>query len=149
MRWQSPIESSDYEGLQLDTRAVDNTDKTLNPFQGYSDEKAYLSQTTEIRGPPRSNNSTATTSDGVGSAGTGDSSESSKPKKRICGLRRPSFWILFSVLLAIIIVAAIVGGLVGGRHSSAANSIAHDPASAAPSSPASNSSLSYVLLRCP
>lgn len=145
---QSPIESSDYEGLQLDTRAVDNTDKTLNPFQGYSDEKAYLSKTTEIRGPQRSHDFTATTGDGVGSAGTGDSVVSSEPKRRICGLRRQFFWILFSVLFAVIVVAAIVGGLVGGRHSSAANPTALAPAPAAPNSSAPTPSLSYALLRC-
>ncbi|SLM37184.1 hypothetical protein LPUS_06915 [Lasallia pustulata] len=142
---KSPVDSSDYEGLQLDTRAVDNTDKTLNPFQGYSDEKAYLSQTTAIRGPPRSNNSAATTTDGVVSAVTDDSIASPEPKKRICGLRRQTFWILLSVILAIAVVAAIVGGLVGGlRHSSAAKSNAHAPAPAATSSSAPTPTLAPV-----
>ena len=150
MPWQSPIDSSDYEGLQLDTRAVDNTDKNLNPFQGYGDEKAYLSQSTEARGRQRSPKSTATTTDGAGSAGTEDSIVPPEPKKRRCGVRRRTFCILFGVILAITIAAAIVGGVVGGRrHPSATKSTSHAPAPAAPSPSASPANLPYVLVRVP
>ena len=41
--------------------------------------------------------------------------------RRICGLRRGVFWLLFGIVLAVVIVAAVVGGVVGGtRHSSGA-----------------------------
>ena len=59
-----------------------------------------------------------------------------EPKpRRICGLRRRTFWIVFVVLLALVIVAAIVGGVVGGmKHSSDTSppSTSAAPASAAP-----------------
>lgn len=39
--------------------------------------------------------------------------------RRICGLRRGMFWLMFGIVLAVVIVAAVVGGVVGGtRHSS-------------------------------
>lgn len=53
--------------------------------------------------------------------------------RRICGLRRRTFWILFMVVLAVIIAAAIVGGVVGGmKHSSSDISAPTTPAPAAP-----------------
>ncbi len=53
--------------------------------------------------------------------------------RKICGLRRRTFWILFMALLAVIIAAAIVGGVVGGmKHSSSDTSASSTPASAAP-----------------
>lgn len=50
--------------------------------------------------------------------------------RRICGLRRRAFLILFIVLLAVIIVAAIVGGVVGGTKQSSSGTSAPAPAAA-------------------
>lgn len=38
-----------------------------------------------------------------------------KPEPRkICGMRRRNFWILFAIVLGIIVIAAIVGGAIAG-----------------------------------
>lgn len=53
--------------------------------------------------------------------------------RRICGLRRRTFWILFVVVLAVIIAAAIVGGVVGGTRTS--SSAISAPSTTAPVAP--------------
>lgn len=53
--------------------------------------------------------------------------------RRICGLRRRTFSILFMALLAVIIAAAIVGGVVGAMDHSSSNIAT--PASPAPAAP--------------
>ena len=61
-----------------------------------------------------------------------------KPR-RICGMRRRTFWILFTILLAVIVVAAIVGGVIGGMkhpsNTSAPSTTAAPAAAAAPTTP--------------
>ena len=138
-RIQSPVNGGDYEGLQVDTRAKDSTDKHLDPQKGpqakrdsgkldddgaYLDEKQIASVSECERGgqSPISPGATLVadpetpypkTMDSVVAVGSG-----SPPKPRvwkICGLRRRNFWILFGAILALIIVASIIGGVLGGR----------------------------------
>lgn len=45
-----------------------------------------------------------------------------EPKRRkICGLRRRNFWILFAVILAMVIAAAIIGGAIAGTRKTASS----------------------------
>ena len=136
---QSPANGGDYEGLQVDTRAKDSTDKHLDPQKGpqvkrdsaelndheaYLNEKQIASVSESERGgqSPISPGATLVadpetpypkTMDSVVAVETG-----SPPKPRvwkICGLRRRNFWILFGAILAVIIVASVTGGVLGGR----------------------------------
>ena len=61
----------------------------------------------------------------------------SKPKRRkICGLRRRNFWILFAVIFAMIVAAAIIGGAIAGTRKTASSSTEPDTT---PASPAASS----------
>ena len=139
----------DYEGLQLDTRAREVTDKHLDPakpFQlkpsrdsrgdqkyGYFnekevgfDEKGQTQMHVSASDSPTSPSSTM-----VG----GDTPQDYRPKgvdeivgrppppkeRKICGLRPPYFWTLFAVCLSLVIAAAIVGGVLGARNRNASN----------------------------
>lgn len=63
--------------------------------------------------------------------------------RRICGLRRGLFWLMFGVVLALVIVAAVVGGVVGGSRHSSKPSVA--PGSNPPAVPANpNMPVEYV-----
>lgn len=108
---QSPVERNVYEGLQLDMRekrgfdehsAWTGSDKLKKELEGlqaspvathgnhYYRSPARPVQVEEVVTDPRAN------------------------ERRICGMRRKAFWILFSVILAIIVIAAVIGGAVGG-----------------------------------
>ncbi|KAL8832951.1 MAG: hypothetical protein Q9170_004632 [Blastenia crenularia] len=135
---QPPAPRLDYEGLELDTRAGDGLDKHLDhtkplpdlrKWQDEEENKRYLNEKQMIQAHevPQSSPTSPESSMGVLSPlGTeqksfGDSMGSPpEPRaRRICGLRRGIFWLLFGIVLAVIIVAAVVGGVVGGtRHSS-------------------------------
>ena len=56
-----------------------------------------------------------------------------EPKRRkICGLRRRNFWMLFAMILAMIVAAAIIGGAIAGTRKTASPSTSPDAASASP-----------------
>ncbi|MCJ1226336.1 hypothetical protein MMC12_002986 [Toensbergia leucococca] len=125
---KSPIERTDYEGLQLDTRAKENWEKTLDvkdakAFAGYHhyiDEKALPEEKEAIGGPEFLTTPTtiASATDAI-KAATIDERGSETKIKRIYGVRRKTFWIIFGLALTIVILTAIVGGAVGAtRHSS-------------------------------
>ena len=165
--WQSQSDKKarwDYGGLEVDTRAADNTDKHLDPYRvpkpkrPSEDNDIYLHEK-EIHVEEResgqdSPSSTGSPIDGGTMGGatmvpetpctpgkpcthegnTGrpclysyDSDVKEKPlemvvqvsppepkPRKICGMRRRNFWILFAVVLGIIVIAAIVGGAIAG-----------------------------------
>ncbi|KAL8819577.1 MAG: hypothetical protein Q9223_002021 [Gallowayella weberi] len=120
----------DYEGLELDTRAGDGADKHLDHtkplpdlkrWQEEEDDKRYLDekqiiQTNEVpQSSPNSPDSLSPYSKGI------HDPMGSPPEprtRRICGLRRGLFWLMFGIVLALVIVAAVVGGVVGGTRRS-------------------------------
>ena len=136
---QSPVNGGDYEGLQVDTRAKDSTDKHLDPQKGpqlkrdwsdvddgeaYLNEKQIASVGQIERGgqSPISPGNTLVADPETPYPKTMDSDvairSGSPPEPRvwkICGLRRRNFWILFGTILAVIIVVSIIGGVLGGR----------------------------------
>ena len=141
---QSPVDAWDYEGLQLDTRAKENLDKTLDDSkpQGFMDDdfddtNNYLNEkqahrdmvtTQEFLGPGSPDSAFGpTASPGISPLTPGmpnpkklvesvTTAPGSPPplKRRICGLRPRHFWELFALALMVVITAAIIGGVVGG-----------------------------------
>lgn len=131
---QAPVDRTDYEGLQLDTRAKDETEKHLDaepelespqsPEQYQADcldEKAIIAQreaeegrrsraamtnVEEAQSPltPRAERLNHTGLEAVIPA--------TEPRvRRICGLRQKHFLISFVLILAIVILAAVLGGV--------------------------------------
>lgn len=132
------MNGGDYEGLQVDTRAEDSTDKHLDPQKGphglgdwgdLDDDDAYLNEkqiatvdhNEKDEESPISPGATLVadpesphpkTIDDVVAIEPGSPPE---PKvRRICGMRRRNFWIVFGVILAVVIAASIIGGVAGG-----------------------------------
>ena len=142
LRLQAPVDRTDYEGLQLDTRARDESAKDhTNPHElespqspdnyhlDYSDEKAMIARreaeeaskagmaaaVQEAPSPMTSNG------DRYSSAGLeAVIDEPPRPRvQRICGLRQIHFWISFCLILAIIVIVAIIGAVVArSKHTS-------------------------------
>jgi len=109
---QSPVERSDYEGLQVDMRekrGFDSHQALTSSAKLKELEGLQASPTTPMGMPFRFSEKPALIDDLVAEP---------KPKDhRICGMRRKSFWIFFGMILGIIIIAAIIGGAVGGTRS--------------------------------
>ncbi|KAL8691677.1 MAG: hypothetical protein Q9218_003152 [Villophora microphyllina] len=149
---QSPIERYSHEGLELDTRAGDGSDKHLDhskplpdlkKWQEEEENSRYLNEKQMIQAHevPQSSPTSAESSMGMMSPQTPqrkmmDDPMGSPPEprtRRICGLRRGIFWLLFALVLALVIVAAVVGGVVGGtRHSQSNNGVDQGASSATP-----------------
>ena len=133
---QAPVDSSDYEGLQLDTRARDQTEKDLDtsqeatsqfsPDQYHSvwDDKKLLwareagevrdtrSPTSDVPAPVSGISTRAPTFPTINN----DSEPlSTRKPQRICGLRPIWFWILLTTILASMVIAAILGGVLTAR----------------------------------
>ena len=144
---QSPIDPSDYQGLQLDTRAIENQDKDLDSAkpQGLLDDdfdhpENYVNEKQAHSGVVPHEFVSPTTpgfTNQIGGSGpspvtpvkpeqTEDSlssePDSQLPEQRICGLRRRHFWELFGFVLVIVLTAAVVGGVVGGLRRNNGNS---------------------------
>ena len=94
----SPMEPSDYHGLQLDTRAKDNRNKSVDP------RKAFIAEVEakELGGRPSCTSAASTVDPPLGAG-----------EKRTCGLPRRYFWIILTGVLIIVILAAVIGGVVG------------------------------------
>ncbi|KAI4199226.1 MAG: hypothetical protein LQ348_001922 [Seirophora lacunosa] len=151
---QPPAPRLDYEGLEVDTRAGDGLDKHLDPskplpdlrkWQEEEENKRYLNEKQMIQAHevPQSTPTSPDSTMGVPSPhgteqkGFGDPMGSPpEPRiRRICGLRRGIFWLMFGIVLAVVIVAAVVGGVVGGtRHSSSPSKVDQDTKTPAPAS---------------
>ncbi|KAL8948953.1 MAG: hypothetical protein Q9222_004905, partial [Ikaeria aurantiellina] len=149
---QSPAPRQDYEGLELDTRAGDGTDKHLDHskplpdlrrWQEEEENRRYLNEKQMIQAHemPQASPTSPSSAGGVLSPQmsqhkTLNDSMGSPPEprtRRICGLRRGLFWLMFGVVLALVIVAAVVGGVVGGtRHSSSGGGDDSAPSNTAP-----------------
>lgn len=135
----------DYEGLQLDTRAKDSTEKHLNPLKApqglrdpddsdneddfpryVSEKQAAVDTPAAVSCPTTSTTSTTAELRGNPIPVLPDDIAGSNPEskvRRTCGMRHRHFWIVFGIVCAIIISAAVIGGAVGGtRHSSSASS---------------------------
>ncbi|MCJ1266135.1 hypothetical protein MMC22_006017 [Lobaria immixta] len=136
---KSPVDRVEYEGLQLDTRAKDSREKHLDPLsaprrlrgQDDSDNEDDIlceKQAVVDISPtsPSSPSSTGSVDRGTPVPILPDKSAGWPPApkvRRICGVRRRNFWIIFGVILAIVVAAAVIGGVVGGtRHSSSSGS---------------------------
>lgn len=153
-RQQSPGPRLEYEGLEVDTRAGDGLDKHLDhtkplpdlrKWQEEEDDRHYLNEKQMIQSyevPSSTPNSPGSSIGVLSPHGTDQKGfgalHGSPPEpraRRICGLRRGIFWLLFGIVLAVVIVAAVVGGVVGGtRHSS--SSVGPGPAPASENVPA-------------
>ncbi|KAL8852779.1 MAG: hypothetical protein Q9221_002409 [Calogaya cf. arnoldii] len=138
--------SANYEGLELDTRAGDGAEKHLDHtkplpdlkrWQDEEENKRYLNekQFIDAHEVPQSSPTTDTSMGALSPRGPPPKGFNhpvgSPPEprtRRICGLRRGLFWLMFGIVLALIIVAAVVGGVVGGTRQSSKPS--PDPASA-------------------
>ncbi|KAL9016972.1 MAG: hypothetical protein Q9185_005667 [Variospora sp. 1 TL-2023] len=151
---QPPAPRLDYEGLEVDTRAGDGLDKHLDPskplpdlrkWQEEEENKCYLNEKQMIQAHevPQSTPTSPDSSMGVLSPqvteqkGFGDPMGSPpEPRtRRICGLRRGTFWLIFGIVFAVVIVVAVVGGVVGGtRRASSASNDDQDPGKPAPAS---------------
>ncbi|KAL8735236.1 MAG: hypothetical protein Q9181_002912 [Wetmoreana brouardii] len=138
---QSPAQRLSHEGLELDTRAGDGHDKHLDhskplpdlrKWQEEEENRRYLNEKQMIQAHevPQSSPTSPESSMGVLSPQGPqpkmfDDPMGSPPAprtRRICGLRRGMFWLMFGIVLALVIVAAVVGGVVGGtRRSSNSN----------------------------
>lgn len=112
---QSPVERGDYEGLQLDMREK----------RGFDNHQAWTSSDKlkkELEGlqasPVATHGNHYYRSAGRPALAEEVVTDPKANDRRICGMRRRAFWILFSIILAIIAIAAIIGGAVGGtrRH---------------------------------
>ena len=117
-RGQSPVEASEYAGLELDTRATNTTERDLDdsriisPGSDPAEERGEKASMVEVgaRAVARSQ----TTPHLMTS--TLDEEMPHAPNARevkIYGLRRRYFWIIFAMVLILIILAAVVGGVVG------------------------------------
>lgn len=144
----------DYEGLEVDTRAGDGLDKHLDPskplpdlrkWQEEEENKCYLNEKQMIQAHevPQSTPTSPDSSMGVLSPQATEQKEFGDPMgsppeprtRRICGLRRGTFWLIFGIVFAIVIVVAVVGGVVGGtRRASSASNDDQDPGKPAPAS---------------
>ncbi|KAL9030320.1 MAG: hypothetical protein Q9196_001548 [Gyalolechia fulgens] len=130
---QLPAHRLDYEGLELDTRAGDGADKHLDhtkplpdlrKWQHEEENNRYLNEKQMIQAHeiPLSSPTSPQSSMGVRSplatqaiAFADPVGSPPEPRlRRICGLRRGIFWLVFGIVLAVVIVAAVVGGVVGG-----------------------------------
>ncbi|MCJ1285772.1 hypothetical protein MMC26_005113 [Xylographa opegraphella] len=131
-----PVDSSDYEGLQLDTRARDQIEKDLDTSQdmkgpispdpyhlGWDDEKKLLwareareardaSATCDEAGPVSAISTRAPT---FPTLSNDNETLSSRKPQRICGLRPGWFWTILALILASMIIAAILGGVLTAR----------------------------------
>ncbi|KAL8659346.1 MAG: hypothetical protein Q9202_007170 [Teloschistes flavicans] len=155
---QSPAQRYSHEGLELDTRAGDGYEKHLDHSKPLPDlrkwnqeeENArYLNEKQMIQAHevPQSSPTSPESSMGMMSPQTPqrkmmDDSIGSPPAprtRRICGLRRGTFWLLFAIVSALIVVAAVVGGVLGGIRRSQSNDAASrgapSPAPAAGNAP--------------
>ena len=108
---QSPVERGDYEGLQVDTREK----------RGFDDHQAWMSSDKlkkELEGlqasPVATHGNHYYRPGGKAELVDENVVDLKANERRICGMRRKVFWILFGVILAIITTAAIIGGAVGG-----------------------------------
>lgn len=135
---QPPTQRFSHEGLELDTRAGDGHEKHLDhskplpdlrKWQEEEENRRYLNEKQMIQAHeiPQTSPTSPESSMGVLSPQEPQSKMIDDPMgsppeprtRRICGLRRGIFWLLFAIVLALVIVAAVVGGVVGGtRHSS-------------------------------
>lgn len=126
----------------MDTRAGDGLDKHLDSskptpdlrkWQQEEDNQRYLNEKQMIQAHelPQSSPTSPDSSMGVLSPHETEQKGFGEPMgcppeprtRRIWGLRRGIFWLMFGIVLAVVIVAAVVGGVVGGtRHSSSSSS---------------------------
>ena len=157
------MEDWHYGGLEVDQRIQEGRDKQIDPSQPPprlrkydedDDHGRYLNEKQMIYSHeiPQSTPTSATSESSMDSLGP----ETPKPKgidksvlpplpprdQRICGLRRRSFWVLFTVALLLIVAAAVVGGVVGGmrRTASSGSSTNSTTTSSAPAALPSSSS---------
>lgn len=138
---QSPGDKGDYEGLQLDTRAREITDKHLDPAKpfklgrtrdsqerkhGYFNEKEVgFDEKGRMQMHMSANSPTSPSSTMVGGETPHDLHYKSidgfvgKPpppeNRKICGLQRRTFWIVFSTCFVAVVAAAVIGGVLGAR----------------------------------
>ena len=146
---QSPIEPSDYAGLQVDTRAQaeqaqaeqaqadanrkDSVDKsassTMSHHPRYVDEKGFLNgmgDEESLSSAPGYGAPIPKIDPTMKEAIQRQSQQQPPPKERlVCGMRRKKLLILIGAILAIVVVAAVVGGVVGSRNAS--NAAAETP----------------------
>ncbi|KAL9123166.1 MAG: hypothetical protein Q9187_000282 [Circinaria calcarea] len=163
MTEKAPVDRTDYEGLQLDTRAKDETEKHLDaepelespqsPEQcqvDCLDEKAIIAQREAEEG--RRSRAAMTTVEEAQSPltprvehlshnGLEAVIPATQPRvRRICGLRQKHFLISFVLILAIVILAAVLGGVAAKvrRDSGAVSAAGTTPST--PTGPSNGSS---------
>jgi hypothetical protein len=164
---QSPIERSDYSGLQLDTRAQEEQEKfpspqDRHPQSGHWSREKWnpygLSNSGEHQdGPPKYESPNTIVVDRTMPELALERPQTIPPQettpveeRRIGGMKRRTFFILLGlVIAAIILVGVVVGAVVGTRSSNTSAPTPPPPCStcsppsAAPS--AINNAIPYVL----
>ncbi|KAL8844399.1 MAG: hypothetical protein Q9176_001309 [Flavoplaca citrina] len=153
---QPPTTGSHYEGLELDTRAGDGSEKHLDHtkplpdlkrWQYEEDNRRYLNekQMIDAHEIPQSSPTTDASMGTLSPRGPHPKAFNypmgSPPEpraRRICGLRRGLFWLMFGIVLALVIVAAVVGGVVGGTKNSPSATSPSPEVSPEPAPPGGN-----------
>lgn len=157
---QSPVDKWDCDGLQVDTRARDNTEKHLERGAHFlrnnveSDDEAnylYEKETAAFERPqasPQSPSSTTVLNRGTSSVKATDVVAGLPPEpkfRKIGGVRRRHFWIGFGIALAMVIAAAVAGGVIGATRHSSSSTLSNPKAKHAPSNDTNgNSPVQYV-----
>ena len=153
-RLKSPLESSDYAGLQLDTEAQernrreDGGDRPRSmmksaayPYRehtGYGNEKGFEAGGSDEESPPRpapSYEPPIPKIDGAMKETLSPDPERTTKDRRICGLNRLKLIILLVTVLIIVIVAAVVGGVVGSRNAAGSSTSLPAPSTTVSSRP--------------
>ncbi|MCJ1430016.1 hypothetical protein MMC29_007931 [Sticta canariensis] len=148
---KSPVDRVDFEGLQIDTRAKDVTEKCLDPLtvhRGWRDRdlknEDHLSgkqatAETFLTSPTSSSSTTTGFERGLRAPIRADEPAGPPPTpkaRRICGTHRRNFWVIFGILLAIVVIAAVIGGAVAGSQSPGTSGSPNDTNSTGIPSPA-------------
>lgn len=166
------IVPNDSEGLQLDLRASNQTEKYLdstayaetprspvyhqpawNEKTGFFDQPPGTDPSEVWKPPiPASHPAFATRNQDVRFSGNPVDSLSAQVPQRICGLRRRKFWTVLGLGLSFIIIGAIIGGVLAGKRPKSIPAPA--PAAAAqppppPSAPPSSNSTSSPVTVAP
>lgn len=137
----------------MDTRAADGLEKHLDQskplpdlrkWQEEEENNRYLNEKQMIQAHeiPQSTPTSPDSSTGAlspqGTEQKGFGAPLDPPPKprtrRICGLGRGMFWLLFGIVLAVIIVVAVIGGVVGGARPPSSSSNVPDSSRPAPAS---------------
>lgn len=158
------IVRNDSEGLQLDLRASNQTEKYLDstayaetPWSPVYHQPAWIEKKGSFAQPPGTDPSEiwkppilashpafATREKDVRFSENTVESPLEQEPQRICGLRRRKYWTVLGLGLSFIIIGAIVGGVLAGKRPQSLPAAAAQPPPPPSAPPSSNSTSSPV-----